>query len=68
MIVREILDNPDMIFDYFNDSKDTIRWLESMKGRCDEDKRQAALLKLKTDTNKWHQDRKERHVQARRQI
>ncbi|KKL66534.1 hypothetical protein LCGC14_2144020 [marine sediment metagenome] len=46
MIVRKILDNPDLIddFDFFNDYKDTLHWL---KGFCNNPKVEGILIRLK---------------------
>lgn len=49
MIIREIKNNPEEIiknFDFFNDYKDTRRWMESV---CPE-----LLPKLDVAYNKWH--------------
>lgn len=41
MIVRDMLDNPTVKFDYFNDYKDTLGWLKSIK-----DTRAAAAIRI----------------------
>lgn len=52
MIVRAILDDPELAnkFDYFNDYRDTHRWLNSLESSSQQ---RVAIQALDQGYNKW---------------
>lgn len=71
MIVRNVLDDQTVLdnFDYYNDSKDTISWLEwvCMSSNATEDRRRVAkscLRRLRADAQKYWEAWRERAIRS----